>query len=405
MKIWRMAFRNILRMKRRSLITTLAMAFALGIMIVYSCLMDGLVHDMEKNATMLEMGHVQIHAPGYLESPSIYKRIEDPESLVASLQNAGFHASYRLFASGLAARGNASAGVQFRGVDPTLESDTTRLPHHLLEGKWLDEKEPKNVVLGKRLAQTLSAKVSDEIVVVSQASDGSIANELYIVAGILKSVGEIVDRSGLFMTVSAFRELMVMPEGSHEIVIAVPPEQELQDALPAIKKIAQGLDVKTWEQLNPALAEMINSADAFLIPLIVITYMAIAIVILNAMLMAVFERIHEYGVMKALGVGPFSVFRLVLIEAFIMTHGAAILGLATGVPLAFYLETHGIDLGIFAQGATISGVAIDLVWRSLVSVSSILMPLIFLYILVLLGTMYPAIKAARLKPVDAIHHH
>lgn len=405
MKTWSMAFRNILRAKRRSLITILAMAFALGIMVVYTGLMDGMIGDMKKNAVMLEMGHVQIHAEGYQESPSIYKRIQTPDVLLERLAKAGYTASYRLFASGLAAHGNSSAGVYLRGVAPDLEAETMRLPHHLLAGKWLNRNDPKDIVLGKRLAKTLSASLGDEIVIVSQASDGSIANDLYRVGGILKSISEEVDRAGLFMTVDAFRYLMVVAKGAHEIVITLPEDADLNAAASTIANMAQEIEVSTWRQLNPALAQMIDAADAFLLPLVIITYIAVAIVILNAMLMAVFERIREYGVMKALGVNPYEVFFLVLTETIIMTTAAAVLGLGFGVPLAFYLETHGINLTPFTEGTTISGVALDLIWHSMVSARTILLPLVTLYVLTVIATIYPAAKAAYLNPVEAIHHH
>lgn len=401
-KIWHMAGRHVLRSKRRSLITILAMAFALGVMVVYMGLMDGLLRDMEQNAVMLEMGHLQIHAPGYLDTKSIYTRIGASERIMAAL--AGFSSSPRLFASGLAAKGDASVGIVLRGVDPVREAATIRLPRHLLTGRWLDQDDPHGAVLGKRLAHALAARVGDTIVVVSQAADGSLANDLFTVRGILKAASDGIDRSGFFITNAAFRALMVVPEGVHEIVVTIPPHADLVTAASRVKMLCPGLDVRTWQRLNPPLADMIASTNVFLIPLIVITYIAIAIVILNAMLMAVFERIHEYGIMKALGVGPLDVFRLVLAEMAIMAATAGALGLAGGVPLAKRLETHGIDLADFIQGGTLAGVALDPVWRALLTPRAVWMPLAGLVIFALLAGLYPAAKAARLNPVDAIHH-
>ena len=405
MKIWRMAFRHILRARRRSLITVLAMAFALGIMIVYLSLMDGLLRDMRDNAILLDMGHVQVHAPGFLEDRSLYRRIEQADRRLAALDSAGLHASARLFASGLAAKDDASVGISLRGTDPEREPIVTRLSSHLLAGRWLSDADPQGVVLGKRLARSLGAGIGDTIVVVSQAADGSVANDLFQVRGILKSVSDETDRTAFYMTIQSFRGFMVMPDGAHEIVIRLPDGMDLNGAAAEITRLCPGLDVRTWKRLNPALAEMIDMAGAFLVPLIVITYIAIAIVILNAMLMAVFERIHEYGILKALGIGPLEVFRLVMAEMTIMAVSAALLGMALGITLALRLQTHGIDLSRFIAGGTLSGVALDVVWRSLITPRSVYMPLLLLFLFTFIAGLYPAVKASWLKPVEAIHHH
>ena len=123
MKVLRLAFRHTLRNRRRSLITILAMAFSLAIMVAYIGLCDGLMRDMRVNAIMNEIGHVQVHAPGYMDTKSFYRQIDDPEALLDAYAAAGLHASARLYASGLCARGTSSAGVVIRGVDPVAEAD------------------------------------------------------------------------------------------------------------------------------------------------------------------------------------------------------------------------------------------------------------------------------------------
>ncbi|HQP32395.1 MAG TPA: FtsX-like permease family protein, partial [Deltaproteobacteria bacterium] len=350
------------------------------------------------------IGHVQVHAPGYMDTKSFYRQIDDPEALLDAYAAAGLHASARLYASGLCARGTSSAGVVIRGVDPVAEARTTRMAGHILEGRWLDPHCDREVVLGRRLAQALSARIGDELVIVAQAADGSVANELFTVRGILKSVSENADRAGFFVTEKAFRDLMVMPTGAHEIVITTAMDADLAATEARVKGLSPGQDVRTWEQLLKAAQEMVASMEAYLLITLIITYVAIAIVTLNAMLMAVFERIREYGVTKALGVGPWDVFHQIMIETLIMASAAAVIGLAAGIPLTMWLETHGIDMSRFTQGATLSGIAIDVIWRAVLTPRVVLVPLVFLYLFSLLAALYPAAKAARLDPVKAIHH-
>lgn len=405
MKVLRLAFRHTLRNRRRSLITILAMAFSLAIMVAYIGLCDGLMRDTRENAIMNEIGHVQVHAPGYMDTKSFYRQIEHPETLLAAYTAAGLHASARLYASGLCAKETSSAGVMLRGVDPGHEARTTRMASHMLEGRWLASKGDGEVVLGRRLALALSAHIGDELVIVAQAADGSVANEVFTVRGILKAVSENVDRAGFFITEAAFRDLMVMPTGSHEIVITNSIDADLKALAVQIKALSPGQDVRTWEQLIPAAQEMVAAMEGYLFLTLIITYVAIGIVTLNAMLMAVFERIREYGVTKALGVGPWDVFHQIMIETVIMASAAAVIGLTAGIPLTMWLETHGIDMSRFTQGATLSGIAIDVVWRAILTPRVVLVPLVFLYLFSLLAALYPAAKAARLDPVKAIHHY
>ncbi len=406
MKSWRMAARNIMRAKRRSFITVAAMALALGIMTMYDGLMEGLLLDMKRIITEMEMGDIQIHHPEYRVSPSLYKQVPEPEKLIAQLKEKGYRASYRLFATGLAAKDNSSSAAILRGVDATLEDETLELPEHLLAGKWLDAADPNGVVLGKKLAKSLNAKVDDQVVIVSQAADGSLANDLFKVRGVLKSVGDGLDRGGFYMNAATFRDLMVMEQGAHEIIVSLPKDVKLTAAAAQIKTLVPNMEVATWKQISPALAEMLDIWEVMLIPMTILVYVAVGIVILNAMLMAVFERIREYGVMKALGVGPWSIFMLVLMETLLMTLAAVVLGEAFGIPGLHYLQNTGLDLATLGngEGLAISGIAMDPVWRGALTARVIAIPLISLIVLALLAAVYPAMKAARLNPVDAMHH-
>ncbi len=402
--IFKLSLRNVLRAKRRSAITTLAMAFALGVMIIYLSLMDGFNRSIADNAVSMQMGSIQVHAPKYLETRSVYKIMSDPDDYVRAIDSHGFRAVSRLFSSGLAAKDESSAGVLIEGVDPAAENWAFIMPRQLMEGKWLDSTDPKGVVIGKRLANNLSAKIGDEIVIVSQAADGSIANDLFRVRGILKSVNEITDRAGFIMPIITFRNLMVIPEGAHEIAVMIPPGYDLDSAIDIVKKICRGQDIRSWQILNPALANIINLFQVVMVFLIVITFIAISIVILNAMLMAVFERIREYGMMKALGVTPFDIFNMVIMEILVQTTAAAVIGMAFGIPLAISLQTYGIDLSALVEGGTISGVAVNIALFSYLSAFDILTPLAALFVFSLSAGTIPAVRAARLDPVTAIHY-
>jgi len=400
---FRMAWRNVWRNKRRSVVTVSAMSLALLVMILYTSLVDGYIKQMERNLLDLELGEVQIFAEDYRDSPSIYKRIKDTQKLIERLKAQGLKATARLLASGLAAGGDSSAGVSFIGVDVKQDRAVSLIYKNVMDGKWLDPAEPGGVVIGRRLAKNLNVKPGDDLVVLSQGADGSMANELYKVRGILRGITDSVDRTGVFMTADAFRELMVVSEGTHQIIIRKPDEMPLNDALLKVREIAPGQDVKTWRQIVPTLASMMDSVQSVMFVMFMIVYFAIAIVILNAMLMAVFERIREFGIMKALGVGPGAVLRLILAEAAIQTVLAVFIGCALSIPGLWYLTEVGINL-MSLGGITIHGLAWDPIWRASVSAQSYTGPVITLVVIVMLAVLYPAVKAAMIVPVRAIYH-
>ena len=398
-----MAWRNVWRNRRRTIVTVAAMSFALLTMMLYSGLMEGMLRDMERDVLDLEVGDVQIFAGDYRENPSIYTLIEDPEALLDPLDEAGFPASPRLLAFGLAASGDASAGVSFRGIDVQRDARVSLVYRELADGQWLDPADPTGVVLGRRLARTLAVEPGSELLVLSQGADGSLAYDLYTVRGVLRGIGDATDRTGVFMTAETFRELMVVPSGVHKIIVRRPLDLELDAAALLVQGVAREHDVQTWRQLMPTVSSMIDSARSVIYVMFVIVYIAIGILILNAMLMAVFERIREFGVLKALGVGPSEVMGLIAIESAIQTGIAIVIGVGLGLAGLYYLSSVGLRMDSLA-GVAVMGIAFNPVWRAVISANVITGPIAVLVAIVSLAVLYPALKASLIQPVEAMRY-
>lgn len=398
-----MAWRNVWRNRRRSLVTVAAMSLALLTMILYTGLVEGYLEGMERNVLDLEVGDVQVFAGDYRRNPSIHTKIDDSERLLGRLEEAGFPASGRLLAFGLAAADEASAGASFRGLDVARDLAVSEVSNQLERGRWLDPADPKGVVIGRRLARTLDIDLGGELLVITQGADGSMAYELYNVSGVLLGISDAIDRSGVFMTESSFRELMTMPEGVHQIIVRRPADLDLAAAQVRIQELATQYDVRSWRQLMPTVASMLDAGRSAMILMGFIIYLAIAVLILNAMLMAVFERIRELGVLKALGFSPFALLGLILLESVIQTAMAIGVGLALGIPGILYLSRVGIDLGMLA-GTSILGIAMDPIWRAAINPRVFVTPVALLIVIVLLAVSYPAVKAAMLRPVEAMRH-
>ncbi|NVB38646.1 ABC transporter permease [Pseudenhygromyxa sp. WMMC2535] len=397
----RLAWRNVWRNTRRSVVTIAAAALALLVIIFYSGMVTGYVEGLQRNILDLEMGDGQIFAEEYRAKPSLYTAIEDPEPLLAKLRDAGYRVSPRLLAAGLGAGEDNSAGVQIVGLEVEAHRGVSKIHEQLHEGAWLSD-DDDGVVIGRRLGEELGLGVGDELVVLSQGADGSMANEVYPVRGLLRGISEAVDRGGVFMTSAKFRELMVYEGGVHQIIFRIPEGVELDAAVDAAQAMAPaGVEVSSWKQLQPSMATMLESTQGAMAVMMGIIYIAVGIVVLNAMLMAVFERTREFGVLKAVGFGPGKVFRLIMFETAIQAAFAVTLGVLLAVPLNYYMTTTGIDLSSLGD-MSVMNVAMDPIWRSKVDASTYTTPVTALVVIIILAVLYPASRAAWIKPLDAI---
>ena len=230
-------------------------------------------------------------------------------------------------------RATSSAGALIIGLDVARDHRVSRVDREVEKGRWLDPGDDKGVVIGRRLARSLGVGPGGEILLLANAADGSMANELYRVRGVLRTMGEAIDRGGVFMNARAWRQLLVVPDGAHQIIVRRPAHVDLATARATVARLAPDDDVRSWPELIPALASILEAQRGSMVIIDLIVYVAVGIVILNAMMMAVFERIRELGVLKAVGMKPSAVFALVAAEGAWQTALAIVAGLALAAPL------------------------------------------------------------------------
>lgn len=398
------AWRNLWRNPRRTGITLTAMILSMVVLIVTYALMLGMIIDMEHSVTDITIGQVQVHNSNYRRERSLYDTIANHAEILSAARTAEIAASPRAFGYGLLSSGTKSAGVQFWGIDPKMERRVGDMPKNLISGDFIPDSPGMNVVLGRKLARMLHADTGSELIAVVQASDGSLGNEILHVTGILKGIGETLDRSLVLIHIKDFQDLFVLYDKYHEISLntrgAMTPEQIVASILPS----AGDNEVRTWRQLMPGVSDMIKTFDAASFFFLSIFFLAAGLGVLNTMLMATYERIPEFGLLKAIGTSPWRIVRDVASEALVLGIISTLIGSVMGTLLCLYFQYNPIDLTSFAEGFSTSGIVMNARWRAALTIKGIVWPVIVMWITSMLAAIYPAVKAARLDPVAALTH-
>ena len=403
----RVAWRNIFRNRRRSLITLVAVGLNTAVTVFCFGMMEGMLEQLVQNATGLVVGEAQLHAQGYRSDRSMYKDLPEPERLLASARDLGLQAAPRSYGFGLVSLENKSAGASFWGVDVAAETRSFKLPTKIARGRFLNSGGMGEVVIGAKLAKSLKANIGSEIVVVVQAADGSLGNELFRVGGILQSVGEEIDRAAVLMKHDDFDALFVAEGRVHEIALRGPPDMAPREIVAHFQEANfSGVIAESWKQLLPTLSDMLNVSDAAMAIFAFIFFLTAGISVLNTMLMATHDRIREYGMIKALGATPWRIVREVLLESGLLSGLSATLGALVGVGVCLLFENRGgMDLSRWqTETLTVSGIPFEAVYHFTVRPSSVFSAAFAMCLVCVVASLYPALKAARLNPTRAMTH-
>ena len=404
MKIARISWRSLWRNSTRTNVTITAVALCIAILIIFQSLIIGLIGKAVYNTTNLVVGEVQIHAIGYLDDRSIYKSLKNIEKIRAVAKENNIGMVERSYGFGLISSGTKSAGTQFWGVDPVSELKYFDFANHIDEGNFLTKKSLKKVVLGQKLARSLAAEVGTELVVFVQGADGSLGNELYYVTGILGNVADNIDRGAAIILKSDFDILFSTNNLIHEIALNSKGKMEAEKIQKLISAKVTDIDVETWKELMPTIAVMTEKMSVFMLTMFSLIFtIAASLGVMNTLVMSTYDRMKEFGIIRAIGATPWLIIRQVSLEAIFLTFLASIIGTVIGLSIAIYLQVYGIDISGKGNLA-IGGIVFDPIWRASVSIKSVFLPIVLMMITSIVASIYPASIAARIKPVEAIHY-
>ena len=403
--ILKIAFRNIFRQKRRTILTALAMIVGFTLLSLTIGLSDGAYGNIIAMFTRNRIGHIQVHREGYLDKPSLYKTINNASAIGETIQStAGVEAwTPRVYAAGLGSVGEKSTGVQVVGVDVARETQATRFDEKIVEGRTLEEMPTHEAVIGTGLAKLLSAKIESEIVILSQGADGSIANDIYKIVGIAESGDDVTDRVACYLHIKDAQELFVLGGRVHEIVVIVSNINRVAKVTDAIQANLNDttLDVAPWQEVAKSFYRAMrtdqqgDSISRLVIMLIV------AIGVLNTVLMSVLERTREYGVLKAVGTKPAQIFWLVVSEVVIIALASICVGALLGSLANYLFSIYGIT---YPEEITYGGMKLKTLYAE-VNLRSLYIPAITVMLSAAIVSLFPAIKAARIMPAKAMRTH
>ena len=401
----KIAFRNIFRQKRRTILTALAMIVGFTLSSVFIGWSDGAYSEIIEMFTQNRIGHIQVHQRGYLEKPSLYKTMQDYESIGVTIAKIkGVEAwTPRVFSAGLGSVDEKSTTVQIIGIDAVREIEATRFDKKIVDGRVISAQPVREAVLGKGLARNLSATVGDEIVIVSQGADGSIANDLYEIVGLAESGDDTTDRMACYLHIGDAQELLVLEGRAHEIVVIVSNINRVFKITEAIETSLNDstLDVDSWQVVAKAFYRAMQADKQGDAIGRIIIMLIVAIGVLNTVLMSVLERTSEYGVLKAVGTKPRQIFCLVICEVLIIAVGSIAVGAVLGTAANHLLSIYGITM---PQEFTYGGIKFQTMYAE-VNLRSLTVPAITVILAATIVSLFPALKAARILPARAMQAH
>jgi putative ABC transport system permease protein len=412
-RLLQLAWRNLWRNPRRTLIAMSAIGFGYVMLLFVACLMAGLRQQMIETGTGLVLSDIQVHAPAYYPNRPMHQTLGGQKgtnvtTLVAAItaDPRVYAASPRVYGYGLASAGDQSAGVEILGVDPHQEQKITVLQTRIVKGSYLTEGMPKGIVVGDKFVTTNGVGVGSEIILLTQAADGSMGNDLYTIVGIFHTGLDTVDGSLVLMSLSSLQELLRLPPVRiHEIGIKLHDVTEATAAAAALgvqlSKILP-VRVRAWPELVPELADYVQFNRSVTFILFFIFFLLAIIGIVNTMLMAVIERTRELGMLMAVGMRPVQVVGLILAEAAGLAGASLVLGGAIGVPVLWYLQVHGLDLGSAIDEFSLAGVVVGRHWYGRQDFFAYSQAALGLAVTALASALYPALRAARFRPTEAL---
>ena len=401
--IFIMAWRNIWRNKMRSIVIILSVAIGLFAGIAVLALYNGMLKGRVRTVIDAEVAHIQIHDTSFKKDydPAyvILKGDVIMKALRSMPQVKAFSA--RSITQGMLVTTTGSAGVQINGVQPMEEYEVSGLKKKIIEGDGFTPGKKNEILIGRKLADKMKLKIGSKLVLTFTDSTADIVSAAFRVAGIYRSNNAPLDERNVYVEKKTLNELLSIRNQVHEIAVLLYRDEDLNAVQQQLQKEFPSYQVETWRQISRETDLMVNTVDVYSYIIMIIIMFALAFGIINTMLMAILERTREIGMMTALGMKRYRLFFLVLLETIFLTLCGTPIGLATSWLAINYFNKNGLDLSGMGKELMSSFGYSTIIYPEFPS-DKIIIVLLIVIITAVVSCLFPALKALRLQPVEAL---
>ncbi len=400
--VGKLSWRNLWRNYRRTGIMLGAIAVGVWAMIFMTALMRGMVDDMLLQGIRNLPGHVQIQHPEFLDDPNVVNSIDQPRGdLLEALNQSGAEAwASRIRVPAVIASERDSRGVNLVGIEPSSEAAITGLPQQLVEGRFLESSNDKGLVVGARLAERLETRLGKRVVVMSQDPDNNIRERGFRIVGIYRAELAALEEANIYAARGTLQQLLRIDGRVSQIVLVGEHHRDIESLYRKIQAAAPpGVEIKPWYEIDSYLRVMFEMMDGFVLVWVIIIFLALSFGLVNTLVMAVFERVREIGLMMALGMKPGMILGQIVIESLLLLA----VGLAIGDALAWVSVKaieDGVDISAVAEGMEMMGAASVLYPK--LFLKDVVLANVVVLILGFFASLSPAWRASRYEPVEAI---
>ena len=401
--IFIMAWRNIWRNKMRSMVIILSIAIGLFAGIAVLALYKGMMKSRVRTVIDAEVGHLQIH-------DTSFKKDYEPQFVISNgvdiLKNISSMAEVKLvaprsIANGMLTTTTGSSGVQINGVIPALEYEASQLKKKIIEGNEFNPAKKNEVMVGKKLANKMKLKVGSKLVLTFTDTSGNIVSGAFRVAAVYQSDNAPLDERNVYVPMNDMNVLLGIGNAFHELVVLLKNDEDVKTVQQTLRKKFPAYEIETWREISPETDLLVKTVDQYSYIIMIIIMLALAFGIINTMLMAILERTREIGMMMALGTKKIRIFSFVLMETIFLTLAGTPVGILIGWGAANYYNRRGLNLSGMGREMMSSFGFNPLIYPEFPA-DKLMGVLLIVVITAIVSCLFPAMKALKLQPVEAL---
>ncbi len=403
MLIFNIAWKNIWRNRFRSIIIMSAITLGIFAGLFLVAFSKGMTIQRISAALNTEISHIQIHQPDFLVQEEIKMLINPIDQIEGTLKKddriAGI--SFRILLNSIASSAETGTNVKVNGINVADEKTVTDLHTKITEGSYFGREARNPVVISKRLAEKLKLKLNSKLVLQIQDLHGNIAPAAFRIVGIYKTSNTVFDEFNVFVQKSDLYTLTgIEPTSAHEVFILLKDYLAAKQVAKELQQKFPSLEVKSWKERSIVLSYLNDAMDQYLYIIMVIILIALLFGIVNTMMMAILERIKELGMLMAIGMKKGKIFSMIVLETVMLSLTGAVFGIILGMMTIRYFGRVGIDLSIWSKG--LEEVGFDPIVYTSIDWFFVAVVVVFVVATGILASIFPAMKALRLKPVEAL---